>query len=116
MPLPGVDQFFAEPAGQRLAHPVEQFGQLDVVIPVVLPEERLRLKQTTGVKTQTQKGGSLGKNGTYLGVHVRVSASFTLSQTLSLSPLQQLTPEAFLRIEPVRNEYGSKSEQRRVIF
>lgn len=44
MLLPGVDQLFSEPAGQRLTHPVEQLGQLNVVIPVVLPEERLRLK------------------------------------------------------------------------
>lgn len=50
MLLPGVDQLFSEPAGQRLTHPVEQLGELNVVIPVVLPEERLRLK--TDVKTK----------------------------------------------------------------
>lgn len=44
--LPGVDQLFSEPAGQRLTHPVEQLGQLNVVIPIVLPEEALGLKQT----------------------------------------------------------------------
>lgn len=103
--LPAVDQFFAEPAGQRLAHPVEQFGQLYVVIPVVLPEERLRLKQTTKVKkTNSKEGTHREEKGTYLSVHVRVSASFTLSQTLGLSSLQQLTPEAFLRIKPVHDE------------
>lgn len=47
--LPGVDQLFSEPAGQRLTHPVEQLGQLNVVIPIVLPEERLGLKQTKEV-------------------------------------------------------------------
>lgn len=86
MPLPGVDQFFTEPAGQRLTHPVEQFGQLNVVIPVVLPEERLGLKQTTKVKKQTQKKPNR-ENLIYLSVHVRVSASFALSQTLGLSSL-----------------------------
>lgn len=45
MLLPGVDQLLSEPAGQRLTHPVEQLGQLNVVIPVVLPEERLGLKR-----------------------------------------------------------------------
>lgn len=53
--LPAVDQFFTEPAGQRLAHLVEQFGQLYVVIPVVLPEEHLRLKQTTKLNKQLQQ-------------------------------------------------------------
>lgn len=86
VPLPGVDQFFAKPAGQRLTHPVEQFGQLNVVIPVVLPKERLGLKQTTKVKKRT-KGNILRENLMYLSVHVRVSASFTLSQTLGLSAL-----------------------------
>lgn len=47
--LPGVDQLFSEPAGQWLTHPVEQLGQLNVVIPVVLPEECLGLKQTKEV-------------------------------------------------------------------
>lgn len=47
--LPGVDQLFSEPAGQRLTHPVEQLGQLNVVIPIVLPEEHLGLKQTKEV-------------------------------------------------------------------
>lgn len=87
VPLPGVDQFFAEPAGQRLAHPVEQFGQLNVVIPVVLPEEHLGLKQTTKVKKTNTKEAILRENLIYLSVHVRVSASFTLSQTLGLSAL-----------------------------
>lgn len=45
--LPGVDQLLPEPAGQRLTDPVEQLGQLNVVIPVVLPEELLGLKETT---------------------------------------------------------------------
>ncbi len=48
--LPGVDQLFSEPAGQRLTHPVEQLGQLDVVIPVVLPEEPLRLREKEEVR------------------------------------------------------------------
>lgn len=47
VPLPGVDQLFSEPAGQRLTHLVEQLGQLDVVIPVVLPEEGLGLTGTS---------------------------------------------------------------------
>ena len=45
--LPGVDQLFSEPAGQRLTHPVEQLRQLNVVIPVVLPEELQGLKETS---------------------------------------------------------------------
>lgn len=49
MLLPGVDQLFSEPAGQRLAHSVEQLGQLDVVIPIILPEEHLGLKWTKDV-------------------------------------------------------------------
>ncbi len=48
--LPGVDQLFSEPAGQRLTHPVEQLGQLDVVIPIVFPEEYLGLKETKEVR------------------------------------------------------------------
>lgn len=43
--LPAVHQLFPEPAGQRLTHSVEQLRQLNVVIPVVLPEEHLGLKE-----------------------------------------------------------------------
>lgn len=40
-----MDQFLSEPAGQGLAHSVQQLRQLYVVIPVVLPEERLGLEE-----------------------------------------------------------------------
>lgn len=53
--LPGVDQLFSEPAGQWLTHPVEQLGQLNVVIPIVLPEERLRLKDAKKQDVKTQE-------------------------------------------------------------
>lgn len=43
--LPGVDQLFSEPAGQRLTHSVEQLRQLNIVIPIVFPEEPLGLKE-----------------------------------------------------------------------
>lgn len=88
MPLPGVDQLLSEPAGQRLTHPVEQLGQLDVVIPVVLPEERLGLKCKWKGKGEVSGGGGAGGGvttagatcrvkGSYLRVHFRVPATFT---------------------------------------
>ena len=43
--LPGVEQLLPEPAGQRLAHLIEQLGQLYVVVPVVLPKKGARLPQ-----------------------------------------------------------------------
>jgi len=53
--LPGVDQLFSEPAGQQLTHPVEQLGQLNVVIPIVLPKEALGLKETRRQDEMTSK-------------------------------------------------------------
>lgn len=53
--LPGVDQFFSEPAGQRLTNAVEQFGKLNVVISIVLPEEALGLKKTEEVRLKSQQ-------------------------------------------------------------
>lgn len=43
--LPAVDQLLPEPAGQRLAHLIEQLGQLYVVVPVMLPKKGARLPQ-----------------------------------------------------------------------
>ena len=40
-----MDQLLPEPAGQRLAHLIEQLGQLYVVVPVMLPKEGVRLPQ-----------------------------------------------------------------------
>lgn len=83
VPLPGVDQLLSEPAGQRLTHPVEQLGQLNVVIPVVLPEERLGLKRKWKGKKkwagrrQTTVGAMWRVKGSYLRVHFRVPATFT---------------------------------------
>lgn len=54
-----MDQLLSEPAGQRLTHPVEQLGQLNVVIPVVFPEERLGLKRKWKKKRKKEKRGEL---------------------------------------------------------
>lgn len=43
--LPDVEQFLSEPAGQRLAHLVEQLGQLNVGLPVLVPQEVTRLRE-----------------------------------------------------------------------
>ena len=37
--LPAVEQLLSQPAGQRLAHLIQQLGQLDVVFAVVLSQE-----------------------------------------------------------------------------
>lgn len=48
--LPGVLELLPQPGGQRLAHLVEQLGKLDVVVPVIVPQEGAGLQREAGLR------------------------------------------------------------------
>lgn len=58
--LPGVLEVLPQPGGQRLAHLVQQLGELDVVVPIIVLQEGAGLEQEEEFRPQ----GSAGSRGT----------------------------------------------------
>lgn len=74
--LPHLLQLLSQPWRQRLPQPVQQLGELHVVVPVVAGQKRSAIR-----------------------VHRWILSSFTLSKAFCFTFFQQLTPETFMRIK-----------------